>query len=84
MRVTVDNLKVHAEIFLTDGEISSEILTGFANDLGNNVWTVTLRASRAKLSVKGIFRGNSFVGDYAYRRFLMADRGRWVVSKAQN
>ena len=70
-----------AEIFLTGGEVTSALLSGTARRTGANIWTVELVSKRPKLSVRGIFRDNSFVGDYTYTRFLMLDQGQWVLTK---
>lgn len=71
----------NAEIFLTGGEVTSADLSGTAHRTGENIWTVQLSSKKPKLSVRGIFRGNSFVGDYTYTRFLMLDQGQWILKK---
>jgi S1-C subfamily serine protease len=70
-----------AEIFLTGGEVRSATLSGSAHRTGENIWTVELSSQRPRLSVRGIFRSNSFVGDYTYTRLLMLDKGKWVLKK---
>ena len=70
-----------ADVFLTGGEVRSATLSGSAQRTGENIWTVELSSKRPKLSVRGIFRGGSFVGDYTYSRFMMFDRGQWVLKK---
>jgi S1-C subfamily serine protease len=75
-----DNIAT-AEIFLTGGEVKSATLSGRVNRTGENIWTVELSSKRPKLSVRGIFRNNSFFGDYTYTRFLMLDQGQWVLKK---
>ena len=52
-----------AEIFLTGGEVTSAVLSGSAHKTGENIWTVELNCKKPKLSVRDIFRGNTFVGD---------------------
>jgi len=71
----------NAQIFLTGGEVSSAILSGYAHRTGENIWTVQLSSKKPRLSVRGIFRGTSFVGDYTYTRFLTFDRGQWLLKK---
>ena len=70
-----------ADIFLTGGEVRSASLVGPAQRTGHNIWTVELNSKHPKLSVRGIFRNNSFVGDYTYTRFLMLDQGQWILKK---
>lgn len=81
MTVRVEGNVVTAEIFLTGGEVTSATLTGVATKTGENIWTTQLTSKRPKLSVRGIFRSGAFVGDYTYSRFLMDDRGQWVLKK---
>lgn len=81
MTITVAGGETTAEIFLTGGEVTSALLSGTARRTGTNIWTVELVSKRPKLSVRGIFRDNSFVGDYTYTRFLMFDQGQWVLTK---
>jgi hypothetical protein len=71
----------HAEIFLTGGEVTSANLNGTAHKTGENIWTIELSSKKPRLSVRGIFHGNSFVGDYSYSSFLMLDHGQWVLKK---
>lgn len=71
----------NAEIFLTGGEVTSANLNGTAHKTGENIWTIELSSKKPRLAVRGIFRGNSFVGDYTYSRFLLVDRGQWVLRK---
>jgi len=75
-----DNIAT-AEIFLTGGEVASATLSGTAHRTGENIYTVELSSKRPRLSVRGIFRSNTFVGDYTYTRFLMLDQGQWVLKK---
>ena len=70
-----------ADIFLTGGEVRSATLSGSAHRTGENIWTVELSSKHPRLSVRGIFRNDSFVGDYTYTRFLMLDQGQWVLKK---
>lgn len=70
-----------AQIFLTGGEVTSAVLSGPAHRTGVNIWTVELVSKHPKLLVRGIFRDNSFVGDYTYTRFLMLDQGQWLLKK---
>jgi hypothetical protein len=81
MTIRITGNVASAEIFLTGGEVTSATLSGVANRTGENIWTVELSSKHPKLSVRGIFRSNSFVGDYTYTRFLMFDQGRWVLKK---
>jgi hypothetical protein len=70
-----------AEIFLTGGEVTSANLDGTAHRTGENIWTVEMSCKKPKLFVRGIFRSNSFVGDYTYSRFMTFDRGQWLLKK---
>jgi hypothetical protein len=70
-----------AEIFLTGGEVTSASLSGTARRTGENIWTVELSSKHPKLSVRGILRDSSFIGDYTYTRFLMLDQGQWLLKK---
>jgi len=83
LNITISNDSgfTNAEIFLTGGEVTSAILTGFAHRTGKNIWTVDLSSKKPKLHVRGIVRGGSFVGDYTYNRFLMLDQGQWLLKK---
>jgi hypothetical protein len=81
MTVRLSRSDVTAEIFLTGGEVKSATLMGAANKTGENIWTVELSSKHPRLSVRGIFRNNSFVGDYTYTRFLMLDQGQWILKK---
>ncbi len=81
MTIRIADSIATAEIFLTGGEVKSATLSGRANRTGENIWTVELSSKHPKLSVRGIFRNNSFFGDYVYTRFLMLDQGRWVLKK---
>jgi hypothetical protein len=76
MTIRIAGDTARAEIFLTGGEVRSANLDGTAHRTGENIWTIELSSKKPKLSVRGIFRGNSFVGDYTYSRFLMLDQGR--------
>ncbi len=79
--ITIANGTATADIFLTGGEVKSARLSGSAQRTGRNIWTVELSSKRPRLSVRGIFRDNSFVGDYTYARFVMVDQGQWVLKK---
>ncbi len=81
MRIRIAEGTANAEIFLTGGEVTSANLNGIAHKTGENIWTVHLSSQKPRLSVRGIFRGNSFVGDYTYSRFLMLDHGQWILKK---
>jgi hypothetical protein len=81
MTIRIAEGTARAEIFLTGGEVSSANLDGTAHRTGENIWTIELSSKKPRLSVRGIFRGNSFVGDYTYSRFLMFDRGQWLLKK---
>ncbi len=81
MTIRIADKEATAEIFLTGGEVRSASLSGSAHKTGENIWTVELSSQRPRLSVRGIFRGNTFVGDYTYSRFPMRDRGQWVLKK---
>jgi hypothetical protein len=81
MTIRIAGDTADADIFLTGGEVTSANLTGIANRTGENIWTVELSSKKPKLHVRGIFRGNSFVGDYSYTHFLMFDQGQWVLKK---
>ena len=81
MTIRMDGNAVTASIFLTGGEVTSATLTGTAAKSGENVWTAELYSKRPKLYVRAIFRNGTFVGDYRYSRFLMDDRGQWVLKK---
>lgn len=81
MTIRVTDGMATAEIFLTGGEVTSAVLSGPAHRTGGNIWTVELASKHPKLLVRGIFRGNPFVGDYTYTRFLMLDQGQWVLRK---
>lgn len=82
MTIRIAGDTARAEIFLTGGEVRSANLDGTAHRTGENIWTIELSSKKPKLSVRGIFRGNSFVGDYTYSRFLMLDQGR-ILKKEQ-
>lgn len=81
MHVTIKGTTITADIFITGSKISSETLTGNTQTAGDGVWTAELRAARTKLSVKGIFRNGTFIGDYSYHAFLVRDHGRWIMQK---
>jgi S1-C subfamily serine protease len=81
MTIRITGNVASAEIFLTGGEVTSATLSGMADRTGENIWTVELTSKHPKLSVRGIFRSNSFVGDYTYSRFLMFDQGQWTLKK---
>lgn len=81
MTVRLNGVSVTADIFLTGGELTSETLTGLAIKSGENVWTVQLKASHAKLSVRGVFKNGTFVGDYRYSHFLTFDQGQWILKR---
>jgi S1-C subfamily serine protease len=81
MTIRMDGNTVTADIFLTGGEITSATLTGIATKSGENIWTAQLMSKKPKLFVRAVFRGGAFVGDYTYSRFLMDDRGQWVLRK---
>ena len=81
MTIRVADGVATAEIFLTGGEVTSAYLSGPAHRTGANIWTVELVSKHPKLLVRGIFRDNSFVGDYTYTRFLMLDQGQWILRK---
>jgi len=81
MTITIAEGTANAQIFLTGGEVTSANLNGTAHRSGENIWTVELSSKKPRLSVRGIFRGNSFVGDYTYSRFLMLDQGQWLLKK---
>jgi hypothetical protein len=70
-----------AEIFLTGGEVKSATLSGAGTRTGENIWTPELASKHPKLSVRGIFRNDSFVGDYTYSRFALLDHGQWILKK---
>jgi hypothetical protein len=70
-----------ADIFLTGGEVRSATLSGIARRTGENIWTVDLSSKRPRLSVRGIFRSTSFMGDYTYSHFLTFDQGQWMLKK---
>ena len=79
--IRIANGAATADIFLTGGEVRSASLSGSAQRTGHNIWTIELGSKHPKLSVRGIFRDNSFVGDYTYTRFLMFDQGQWILKK---
>ena len=82
MTVTVKGGKVIASIFLTGSQnITRVTLSGDLQKMGETVWTVDLKASRPKLSAKGVFRNRTFVGDYNYSRFRLSDHGQWILNK---
>ena len=81
MTINIQEGIARADIFLTGGEVTSATLSGTAHRNGENIWTMDLASKKPKLRVWGIFRGNSFVGDYTYARFLMFDQGQWVLKK---
>lgn len=81
MTIRVADDAATAEIFLTGGEVRSATLSGTATKTGENIWTVELSSKHPKLSVRGIFRDRSFVGDYTYSRFTMLDQGQWILKK---
>jgi hypothetical protein len=81
MTIRVDGLAVTAQVFLTGGEITTATLTGSATKAGENIWTAQLTSKKPRLSVRAIFRGNTFVGDYTYSHFLMVDHGQWLLKR---
>ena len=81
MTITVTEGAATAQIFLTGGEVRSASLAGTAHKTGESIWTVELHSGKPKLYVRGIIRGNSFVGDYTYTRFLLLDKGQWILKK---
>jgi S1-C subfamily serine protease len=81
MTIKIAEGEADAEIFLTGGEVTSANLNGTAHKTGENIWTLYLSSKKPRLSVRGIFRGNSFVGDYTYSRFLVLDHGQWILKK---
>jgi hypothetical protein len=81
MTIRIAEGTANADVFLTGGDELSAILSGNAHRTGENIWTVQLSSKKPRLSVRGIFRGNSFVGDYTYSRFLMLDQGQWILTK---
>jgi hypothetical protein len=82
MTVTVEGDAVHADIFLTGGEVSKDSLTGRAMKLGENVWRVEFKAKWAQLRATGIFKDERFDGDYTYYSTPeFADRGTWNLRK---
>jgi len=81
MTVSVSGDTASASVFLTGGEVTSANLSGTAHRSGDNIWTVVLHSKKPTLTVRGIFRDNSFVGDYTYTRFLLLDKGRWILKK---
>jgi hypothetical protein len=81
MTIKVVDNEASAEIFLTGGEVKSASLSGAAHRTGEKTWTVELNSKRPKLSVRGIFRNDSFVGDYTYTHFGMFDQGQWILKK---
>lgn len=81
MTIRIADGTASAEIFLTGGEVTSAHLDGTAHRTGEDIWTIELGSKKPKLLVRGIFRGNSFVGDYSYSRFMMFDRGQWLLKK---
>jgi S1-C subfamily serine protease len=81
IKVSPQDGSVTASIFLTGGEVTSASLSGMGHKTGENIWTVEMSSKRPKLHVRGIFRGGSFVGDYAYSRFALADHGQWILKK---
>jgi hypothetical protein len=59
----------------------------------DGIWSVDFKGEHSKPTGTGIFRGDTFVGDYHYVRVLTArflidgtrvdDRGRWVLTRAR-
>ena len=81
MSINIAEGSAQARIFLTGGEVTSANLAGTAHKTGDNSWTVELKSNKPKLYVRGIIRGSSFVGDYTYMRFLVLDKGQWILKK---
>lgn len=81
IKVSPQDGLVVASIFLTGGEVTSANLSGLAHKTGVNIWAVEMSSKKPKLHVRGIFRGVSFVGDYTYSRFMLLDRGQWILKK---
>ena len=81
MTIRIAEAAASAEIFLTGGQVTSASLIGTAHQAGENTWTIEMSSKKPKLFVRGIFRGNSFVGDYSYTHFATFDRGQWLLKK---
>lgn len=76
--MTISEHEVRAEIELTGGQVTREVLYGkAAEDSGE--WEVSLRSANGNIVANGIFKNGAFEGDYDYAP--AGDHGRWMLHK---
>ena len=83
VKVRVENGKIFAKAILTgspsgfrDDDLSAEL-----ENFSEGVWVVDFKANHFPLEIRGIFKDDSFFGDYQFQSDQIVDRGQWNLKK---
>ena len=83
VKVRVENGKIYAKAILTgspsgfrDDDLSAEL-----EKFSEGVWVVDFKANHFPLEIRGIFKDDSFFGDYQFQLEQTVDRGQWKLAK---
>jgi len=86
LTVEVVGKVIRANVVITgspSGYKGDSLIVSNARDMGEGIWSADLKAEHSKLEASGIFKPDSFVGDFSYRFSTVRrpDRGKWIVNK---
>jgi S1-C subfamily serine protease len=86
LTVEVVSNAIRAKVVITgspSGYKGDSMIATDVRDMGQGVWAVDLRAEHSKLDAVGIFKPDSFVGDFSYKfsSVRRPDRGKWIVNR---
>jgi S1-C subfamily serine protease len=86
LTVEVVGKAVRATVVITgspSGYKGDSLIATNVRDMGHGIWAVDLRAEHSKLDATGIFKPDSFVGDFSYKFSAVRrpDRGKWIVNR---
>jgi len=70
-------------IFTGSDYFSEDILETKFTSVGANIWKMSYKGKKSKISGTGIFKDGKFVGDYRFRKFIWVDTGRWILTKTE-
>lgn len=84
MTIAVSGEEVSASLTIIGSPVGYEgdEMVGRVIEIGQDSWTIDLEATNSRLEARAIIRGNTFLGDYTYRKGLfLRDRGQWILER---
>lgn len=89
MTVAVEGQMVRAKVVVTGSPTGYKggdtLVANAISGMGEGIWTVELKGGHSRIAATGIFKENTFWGDFSYRYnpLLRPDRGQWILKKQE-